>query len=196
MAESDLHRDQMVYLIEGLKAHFAGQPDVYVSGDNFIYYQEGNPRKCVSPDVYVVFGVPRRPRDTYMVWKEGGKLPDVVIEVTSKKTRREDVTRKGPLYEKQLRIPEYYVFDPTGDYLNPRLQAWRLVESGYVPAERTSSGYFSPLLGLFLVDDNGHLRLYEPDRSEPILSPQEQAREIERLRAELERLREDSKDAG
>ncbi|HEV2946469.1 MAG TPA: hypothetical protein VGX70_03780, partial [Gemmataceae bacterium] len=53
MAESDLHRDWMVRIIELLVAHFAGQK-VYVSGNLLIYYVEGDPRKCVAPDAFVV----------------------------------------------------------------------------------------------------------------------------------------------
>src|SRR5689334_2214235 len=99
MAETDRHRDLTVYVIEALKAHFTARPDVYVSGDNFIFYQEGDPSKRVSPDAYVVLGVPMRARDSYMPWKEGGRLPDVVFEFTSRKTQREDSRTKRPLYE-------------------------------------------------------------------------------------------------
>jgi hypothetical protein len=96
MAETDQHRNLTVYVIEALKARYADRPDVYVSGDNFIFYQEGDPRKRVSPDAYVVFGVPMRERDSYKAWEEGGRLPDVVFEFTSRKTRHED-THKKPL---------------------------------------------------------------------------------------------------
>src|SRR5690242_11794024 len=83
MAESDKHADLMTYVKDALRAFFADRPEVYVSGNNFLYYEQGNPRAVVSPDCYVAFGVGMRQRDTYMVWKEGGKLPDVVIEITS-----------------------------------------------------------------------------------------------------------------
>ena len=86
MAETDMHRDDMVDVIETLRHHFADDPNVYVSGNLLLYYEEGNPRKHVSPDVLVAFGVSKKPpRDYYLVWKEG-KAPDVVIEITSKST--------------------------------------------------------------------------------------------------------------
>src|SRR5262249_42551464 len=132
MAESDLHADVMVYCKTALRLHFADQPDVYVSGNNFVYFEQGNPQAVVSPDCYVVFGVGMRFRDTYQVWKEGGKLPDVVIEITSKKTRKDDVTRKAPLYAR-LEVGEYIQFDPTGDYLSPPLQGQKLVNGQYEP---------------------------------------------------------------
>ena len=58
MAEADLHRDQMVALIEALKHYFRYDAQVYVSGNLLLYYQESHPRKSVAPDVFVVFGVP------------------------------------------------------------------------------------------------------------------------------------------
>jgi Uma2 family endonuclease len=129
MAETEKHRDLMIYSIEALKAFFDARPDVQVSGNNFIYFEEGNPKARISPDCYVVFGVPKRVRDSYKSWEEGGKLPAVIFEFTSKKTRREDVHKKRPLYEQVLRVSEYFQFDPTGDYLKPRLQGFRWVRS-------------------------------------------------------------------
>jgi len=72
MAETEVNRDDMVDVIGTLKHHFAHDPNVYVSGNLLLYYEEGNPRKHVSPDVLVSFEVPREPkRDYYLVWKEG-----------------------------------------------------------------------------------------------------------------------------
>src|SRR5438094_947435 len=92
MAETDKHRDLGVYAIEALKARYSDRQDVYVSGNNFIYFEEGNPKARVSPDCYVMFGVEMRQRDSYMTWKEGGKMPSVVFEFTSRKTQKEDET--------------------------------------------------------------------------------------------------------
>ncbi len=98
MAETDIHRQDMVDVIETLGHHFANDQYVYISGNLLLYYVEGDPRKHVSPDVLVSFGVPKNPpRDYYLVWKEG-KAPDVVIEITSKSIMREDKKeKKGPV---------------------------------------------------------------------------------------------------
>lgn len=163
MAETDLHVRQLTYLIEALQAHFASDPRVYVAGNNFVYYREGDAKACVSPDCYVVFGVQQGPRDCYKAWEEGGKLPDVVFEITSKKTRNEDTTRKRSQYEVELRVPEYYLFDPKGDYLSPRLQAYRLEGGQYVPLEAVEGRVRSELLKLDLVQRGDVLRLYDPE---------------------------------
>jgi Uma2 family endonuclease len=196
IAETDKHLDLLIYAREALKAYFASRPDVYVSGNNFIYYEEGNVRACVSPDTYVVFGVPPGQRDCFMSWKEGGRLPDVVFEFTSKKTRKEDTDTKRPLYERVLRVKEYFLFDPTGDYLRPRLQGYRLQDDQYVRLELVDGKLHSELLGLDLVQEGEWLRLFDPASGEWLLSPTEEAQarrraeeENARLRAELETLR-------
>lgn len=190
MAETDKHRDLTTYVIEALKARYAGQR-VYVAGDNFIYFEEGNPKARVSPDAYAVFGVEMRQRNSYKAWEEAGRLPDVVFEFTSKKTRREDMREKVPLYEQRLRIPEYFLFDPTGDYLKPRLQGFRLLEGRYVPLELVDGRLHSEQLRLHLVQDGERLRLYDPDRGEWLLTPLELdgARNAERRRADAEHQR-------
>ena len=93
MAETDTHRDLMLILIEILKAFYQANQRVYVSGNLLIFYEAGNKRRHVSPDVFVVKGVPKKVRPNYLVWEEG-KGPDIVIELTSSSTRREDVKQK------------------------------------------------------------------------------------------------------
>ena len=85
MAETDIHRENMVDLIQTLKDRFAADPMIYVSGNLLMFYEEGNRRKHVSPDVFVVRGIENRLRENYLVL-EDGKAPDLIIEVTSKST--------------------------------------------------------------------------------------------------------------
>ena len=80
VAETDRHRDLMFDLIAATRHHFRDVPDVYVSGNLFVYFVEGDPRECVAPDFFLVRGVPKGQRRTYKVWEEG-KAPEVVIEV-------------------------------------------------------------------------------------------------------------------
>ena len=62
MAENDAQRSAIMYGISALSRHFKNRRDVYVSGDLLIYYEEGNPRVSIAPDVFVVFGVENRQR--------------------------------------------------------------------------------------------------------------------------------------
>ncbi|NJN65333.1 MAG: Uma2 family endonuclease, partial [Chloroflexaceae bacterium] len=49
MAETDVHRDEMFAVIQALEYFFRNQPDVYVSGNLLLYYQEGDPTRSVAP---------------------------------------------------------------------------------------------------------------------------------------------------
>ena len=83
MAESDPARKFLIYSVEALSLYFQTRDDVYVSGNLYIYYQQGVPDAVVAPDVFVIFGVEKRERLSYKVWEEGGKTPDFVLEITS-----------------------------------------------------------------------------------------------------------------
>ena len=130
MAENDAQRDAIMYGIAALTRHFKGRRDVYVSGDLLIYYEEGNPRVSVAPDIFVVFGVEKRRRLNYKLWEEG-QAPAFVLEVASPSTWREDVGRKRSVYAR-LGVREYWQYDPLGEHLAARLQGERLTPSGYV----------------------------------------------------------------
>src|SRR5215831_8651264 len=93
MAESDFQRKPLTYGVEALDIYFQDRPDVYVSGNLFIYYEEGNPQASIAPDVFVVFGASKRDRASYLLWNEP-KAPDFVLEITSRHTRREDQETK------------------------------------------------------------------------------------------------------
>lgn len=198
MAETDVHIEQIIYLRTALQHHFRHRPDVYVSGNILVYYSQGDPSAVVSPDILVVKGVEKKRRRTYKTWKEGGKAPDVVMEVTARKTQFEDTFTKFNIYEQVLQAREYFQHDPTGDYLQPRLQGYRLVGGKYEPIEGAEEGRLhSQELGLDLVDEEGFLRLYNPTTGERLRTPEEEAEarqraeeEAARLRAELEALRQ------
>ena len=87
----------MVDFIQMLQHHFSDEP-VYVSGNLFIYYEPGNTRtpESVAPDVFVVHGVAKKRRRTYLTWEEG-KTPDFVLEVSSHSTHRNDIREKKAL---------------------------------------------------------------------------------------------------
>jgi Uma2 family endonuclease len=110
MAETDKHRDLMTALIGSLSNHFAGEADVYVSGNLLLYYVEGDRDKCVAPDVFVVRGVGKHERRTYKLWEER-HAPNVVIEISSRGTKKEDLNWKKQLYA-WLGVREYFIFDP------------------------------------------------------------------------------------
>ncbi len=168
MAETQIHQEAMIELIQGLQDWYAADPLVYVAGNMFLYFVEGNPKRNVSPDVMVVQGVAKTVRDCYMTWQEGGKAPDLVIEVSSKSTHREDLGSKFTLYRDELRVREYILFDPLDDYLEPRLQGFRLDGDEYVAIPRTADRLPSAVLNLHFVAVGKVLRLFDPTTNQMI----------------------------
>ena len=131
MAENDWQLRAILDAVGVLDLHFRDRPDVYVSADLFIYYEEGDPRARVAPDVFVAFGVPKHRRLVYKLWEEG-PAPAFVMEVASRGAWREDEGRKAGLYER-LGVKEYWQYDPTGEYLGVHLKGRRLASGGYEP---------------------------------------------------------------
>jgi Uma2 family endonuclease len=187
MAESDFQREYLIYAVEALRVHFRERDDVYVSGNLFIYYEQGNPKAVVAPDVFVVIGVPHHDRPSYKLWNER-KGPDFVLEITSKSIRGEDQGAKRGIYA-YLGVREYWQYDPTGDYLDPPLQALQLIERNYWPLRTPGgSGLHSDVLGLDLRLEEGVLRFYNPRTGDKLRSHQEA--EEARLEAEANVMRE------
>ena len=160
MAETDLHRSVMFVAIETLKTYYTGQR-VYVSGNILLYYQPGEMRRHVSPDVLVVEGLEQRHRENYLLWEEG-RAPKVVIEVTSRSTRKEDLKDKRRIYQDEIRVAEYFLFDPRSEYRNTSLQGHRLNHGRYEPILPVSGRLPSLELGLHLETDGDQLRFYDP----------------------------------
>ena len=155
-----------------------------MSGNLLIFYQANDKRKHVSPDVFVVKGIRDGLRPNYLVWEEG-KAPDVVIELTSKTTRKEDLTTKMTLYRDTLKVKEYFLFDPLEDYLDPSMQGYRLVSGEYREIRLKDGRIPSRVLGLHLERSGYELRLWNPETE--LWVPTEA--EAERQRAEEERQR-------
>jgi Uma2 family endonuclease len=171
MGETDIHRQAMIRHIELLEHYYEGQ-QVYVSGDLLVYYEQGNPKKFVVPDAFVAKGIAPGLRRIYKVWLEK-KAPDVAIETTSRKTKRKDTIEKPALYAR-LGIHEYFLFDPTEEYLSPPLQGYRLHGADYQPIEPDAEGgLVSESLGLRLRFEKGQLAFYRLDTGERLLTAQE-----------------------
>jgi Uma2 family endonuclease len=190
MAESDSARDYLTYSVEALQLYFQERDNVYVSGNLFIYYQQGTPSAVIAPDVFVIFGVEKKPRMSYKVWQENNQLPQFILEITSKTTQIQDEEDK-PLKYARLGVREYFQYDPTGDYLNPQLKGYTLVEGKY-QGKVLEQGFkiVSEVLGLELHLLDKKLRFFDPKTQKYLPSYQEieLARQQERLIKVISRL--------
>jgi Uma2 family endonuclease len=172
MAETDIHYEVVTNTRFALQWYFRDREDVYVSGNLFVYYEEGNPKKCVAPDVFVVFGVPKKRRRVYLVWEEGKGL-DVVFEFTSRKTRNEDFGRKMDIYRGILGVRELFIFDPLREYMEPPLLGFYRRGERWVREEPKEGRLVSEVLGLEVVMVGEMLRLYDPKTQNFLPTPEE-----------------------
>ena len=198
-----------------LEVHFNDVEGAVVSGNTFLYYVEGNPRRVVSPDCYVAFDLSDaaleslsiRENNTYLLW-EVGKPPDFVLEIGSPSTARRDLIEKRDLYA-QIGVGEYWRFDGTGgDFYRKPLVGERLVDGEYERLEMRYEGdgsvwAHSDALNLDLWWIDGELRYWDPAREKWLMNHQEtddalreseEARRaaearVARLEAKLRRLR-------
>ena len=190
MAETTKHRDVMVDIIYTLIDFFIHSLTTLVSGDNFLYTLKGDPSAAVAPDIYVVFGVPVFPRDTYKVWEEG-KPPDFVMEITSPKTFKKDLGSKRNFYE-DLGVREYFLFDPKNQAISPPLRGFRLEYGRYNEIDLVNGRLYSEQLGLeFVLTEDKSLRIFHPAKGEFLVLRSEQTAranaEAERAEMEAER---------
>ena len=183
--ESDLHLQQIILLLSCLDWLWQDRNDYYASGNLTIYYNERQlkQRDFCGPDFFVVLDTEKRPRKSWVVWGEGGKYPNLIIEILSDSTANVDKKAKKELYQHTFRTPEYFGFDPN----TLEWQGFTLIEGQYQPITPNENGYLlSKQLGLYLGIFANKLR-YFTESGELVPTPQESAQQ-ERLAKEQERL--------
>lgn len=181
IAETDTHRKLMMDFILMLEGYFENDNDVYVSGNLLMYYEERNSTKSISPDVFVVFGVEKKLRNTFLTWAEAN-TPDFVLEVASPSTFTNDIGHKKELYASILAVNEYFIYDPLGQIV-PSFVGYRLIDGVYQEIDFVNERLPANTLGLELGEHDGKLRLYNPNTSQWLRTPPEEVIEV-RSRAE------------
>jgi len=214
--ESTWHLKSMWLLIASIEQHWLGRTDFFVGGNQFFYFdpKQVKNNNFQGPDFYVVKGVSRFPlRRSWVTWEEGGRVPNVIVELLSPSTAENDRVDKRRVYLEQLDVREYYCFDPDGFVL----EGWRKGRRRPVAIKPQGGRLWSEELdlflgsweGVYLRDRETWLRFFDADGN---LSPiaeevaaervaaatahaqAEAARansaeaEVAKLRAELERL--------
>lgn len=177
MAETDWHRELLMELLQIIDHHFREHDDVYVSGDLLIYYKMGDNTESVAPDVFVVRGVAKKQRGTYLTWEES-HTPDFVLELASPSTVRHDLTAKKDLYASVLKVKEYYIYDPRHQ-IQPHFMGFRLVDGVYQEIAFVNERLPSEVLNLELGERDGTLRIYDPTIEKWLVPPQERAEHAE-----------------
>jgi Uma2 family endonuclease len=187
-----------------------GRTDYVAGGNAFVYYSLEQARDVAAgrpyfrgPDVFLVEGVERRSagRKAWVSWEEGGRLPDLIVELLSPSTAHIDRKDKKDLYARVFCTRDYFLYDFDTD----TLEGFRLVGNAYQPIPPDANGRLrSDVLGVDLGLWHGEtrgaertwVRLYHPDGrlvSTPAEAERQRAEAAEAraaaAEAELERLR-------
>jgi Uma2 family endonuclease len=152
--ESQRHKVQRELLIDTLLPWLDQRKDGYVGGNMFVYYSlaQVRNRNLKGPDFFAVLDVPKGERLGWLVWEEG-KAPDIVIELISNGTVAADKYEKKLVYQCQMRVPEYFWFDP---FNSSDLAGFSWQYQTYQPIHPNSQGQLiSQVLGLALVKWQG-----------------------------------------
>ena len=184
--ESSLHYQQLALLVSCLEWHWREREDFFIGANLTVYYdhQQLRRRSFRGPDFFLVRDVLREPRNSWVVWEEGGRYPDLIVELLSDSTARVDRTEKKALYQNVFRTPEYFWFSP----VTLEFQGFRWVTRDYEAISPDERGWrWSEVLELYLGVDDGWLRYFDAE-GECLPTPAEAA-EQEKQRAEQEKQR-------
>jgi len=188
--KSDLHRQQMDLLINCLQWWWHDRNDFYASGNLTIYFNQDHikSRDFRGPDFFVVLGTERKPRRSWVVWGEGGKTPNVIVEILSESTADIDRGLKKQIYQDILRTPDYFWFDPE----TLEFDGFHIVDGQYQPLQLNPQGWlWSQQLELYLGIHEEKLRFFTTEGQllpTPVEVAQEERRqkELAQAKAELE----------
>jgi Uma2 family endonuclease len=220
--ESDWHVVSIALLDELVRNHLGAPQNYFCGGNMFIYYSVEQAKEIEEyveaetvarkprfkgPDFFLVKDVDgTKPRESWVVWQEDGRYPDLVVEFISPSTRRKDVNENAKFYATVFRVPEYFWFDRYRGVL----RGYRLSAGGYAPIRADRRGWlWSEVLGAYvgvwkgeyrgrvfpwlrLWDKDGNLVLTRAEREARERATREQAEaqaQQERERAERERER-------
>jgi Uma2 family endonuclease len=193
--ESDLHRRQIDLLIRLLEYYWRDQTDFYVSGNLTVYYSP-NQRKSEDfrgPDFFAVLGAEKKDRRSWVVWHEGGKYPNIIVELLSDSTALVDRGLKKQLYQDIFRTPDYFWFDPA----SLEFRGFTLHSGAYEAIEPNELGWlWSQQLGLYLGVRDNQLRFFTSENQLVLLPEEALSQTVDEERRRADRLAEQIRQLG
>jgi Uma2 family endonuclease len=175
--ESSLHYAQLALLVSCLEWLWRDRDGFFIGANLTIYFsrQQLKTHDFRGPDFFLVKHIQKRPRKSWVVWEEGGKYPDLIIELLSDSTAETDRTLKKTLYQDRFRTHEYFWFSP--DTLE--FAGFRLLGQQYQPITPNQAGWlWSEVLELHLGIRDGQLRYFDA-QGQLMPTPEEDAEQAQ-----------------
>ncbi|MBW4463966.1 MAG: Uma2 family endonuclease [Pegethrix bostrychoides GSE-TBD4-15B] len=184
--ESSLHYAQLALLVSCLEWLWRDRQDFFIGANLTVYFsrQQLKNRDFRGPDLFLVKETERRPRNSWVVWEEDGRYPNLILELLSTSTATIDRGLKKDLYASRFHTPEYFWSSPE----TLEFAGFSLVGNQYQPIQANTAGWlWSQELGLYLGVVERQLR-YLSEAGELIPTPAEAAEQaqLESQRAQLE----------
>lgn len=157
--ESSLHYMQLLLLVTCLEWAWQERDDFFIGANLTIYYsrQQLKNRDFRGPDLFLVKNTTREPRNSWVVWEEDGRYPDLIIELLSNSTANVDRTTKLDLYAERFHTPEYFYFSPE----TLEFTGFKLDFNKYRPIQPNEQSWlWSEALGFFLGISDRQLRYF------------------------------------
>ncbi len=176
--ESSLHYMQLLLLVSCLEWLWRDRTDFFIGANLTIYFSRQQLRReeFRGPDFFLVKGVEKHPRNSWVVWEEEGRYPSLIIELLSSSTAQVDRTLKKDLYQDRFHTTEYFWFAP--DSLE--FAGFRLGAHGYEGILPNTQGWrWSEELGMYLGIQDRRLRYFSPT-GEMVPTPEEAAQQQQR----------------
>lgn len=171
--ETSLHYMQLLLLVTSLEWLWRDCNDFFIGANLTIYFsrQQLRNRDFRGPDFFLVKDTEKRSRNSWVVWEEDGRYPDLIIELLSESTADIDRNLKKNLYENRFHTPEYFWFSPE----NLEFAGFELVGNKYQEITPNAQGWrWSDVLRLYLGIEGGKLRYFTPD-GDLVPTPEEAA---------------------
>jgi Uma2 family endonuclease len=115
-----------------------------VGSEHFVYWNAREPKRCLSPDVFVKLGVRETWYRSWKTWEQGG-VPELAVEIVSSEQEEEPKWEEKFSRYHELGVRELVRFDPEGAP-GHRLRVWDRVDEDLV--ERKVEGDETPCLTL------------------------------------------------
>ncbi|MDJ0601719.1 MAG: Uma2 family endonuclease [Crocosphaera sp.] len=202
--ESSLHYFQLALLVSCLEWLWRDKNDFFIGANLTIYFnrQQLKNKDFRGPDFFLVKQTEKRPRKSWVTWEEGGKYPDLIIELLSESTENVDKTLKKDLYQNRFRTPEYFWFSPN----TLEFSGFRLVQGKYEEISPNELGWlWSESLGLYLGIHEQQLRYFtlegqlvptpEEDAQQQMRFAQEQRKQVQQAQQQAQQAQQQAQQA-
>ena len=139
--DSPWQRKNITGLAESFVHHRRREKRGFVGANMCLYYslEQVKQKRLLGPDFFFVKDAdPHKLRTKWEVWNEDDQFPNVIIELLSPTTKKNDLGSKKQTYEEIFRTREYFAYDPD----DQSLIGWQLspITDRYEPLEANSEG--------------------------------------------------------